>query len=212
MMWDGENYKAADIIAIAAGLQPHGWTFDVYGREWKTGLKAPDNMKFHANKPTEEVIAAAQAATFLLIYPSATSWYVTDRMTGSLPLAISQGSPIVTTTSFAGVYGMDSSTGVLAAGSAEQAVQMVVGTTESQYRGLLDGMASFRLRAWVHAVHTLEDLLLSVPGIGQAVKEQEQEKDGAKGGAAAGKGDTAPPWQPLSMPLKFPKWSAQEGK
>lgn len=221
-MYDGENYVSGDIMAIAAGLEPLGWTVIIYSREWKSkgGTPIPKNVVVKEMAATDFIIEAVQTATFMLIYPAPKSWYVTDRMTGGLPLAISQATPILTTPDFASIYGMGVNTGVLAAPNPTDAVAALSAVTEASYTALLHAMAVLRMRAWAHAVHTIEDLLLGVPSIQARVQNQppgdwiHDQPAGADGKAAApsatpSAGAVPPPWVPLTQPTFYPVWGKQ---
>jgi hypothetical protein len=164
-MDDNSTYSADALLRIAAGIQEAGYSFAFYGRVWHTErhYEVPSNVVLNTLASTDEIIKQAQAATLLLIFPLAGSQHLTDRLTGALPLAISQGIPILTTRAFASIYGLDLEVGALVVDSVDEAIEVVLSLNEESYAALLNGMALMRVNAWVHAVRTIEAMLEAAP-------------------------------------------------
>ena len=109
----------------------------------------------------------AKKVSFIIIWPSANSWYVVDRLTGSLPFAMSVGTPVLTSSAFASVYNLHEGRGALVAPDVEALAEELTGEgklTPQRHQALIDTMYSYREEVRKQNTRTLDNLLGAVPG------------------------------------------------
>jgi hypothetical protein len=159
----------------------------------------PDNMRLELSKGTEEVRASpprpnekatpltspppsptppsqvfdyAKKVSFIIIWPSANSWYVVDRLTGSLPFAMSVGTPVLTSSAFASVYNLHEGRGALVAPDVAGLAEELVGKdgagapklTAQRHQALIDTVYSYREEVRKQNTRTLDSLFSAIPG------------------------------------------------
>ena len=118
----------------------------------------------------------AKKVSFIIIWPSANSWYLVDRLTGSLPFAMSVGTPVLTSNAFASVYNLHEGRGVLVAPDVEGLAEEVVGKgadgaprlTGARHQALIDTIYAYREAVRGQNTRTIDSLLSAVPGGTQA--------------------------------------------
>ena len=118
-----------------------------------------------------QVFEYAKKVSFIIIWPSAKSWYLVDRLTGSLPFALSVGTPILTSTAFASVYGLHEGRGVVVAPDVQGLAEQVLGKGgegmgTARHQALIDTMYAYREAVRGQNTRTLDALLSAVPGEG----------------------------------------------
>jgi hypothetical protein len=196
-VFDGENYKVEDIFTYAAAVAAAGWKFVAFTRHWQSGAPTPDGVEILMSASTEDMYARVRSAAFVLVFPSAASWYHRDRITGALPLAVSAGTPLVTTDAMAGIYGLSAATGVLHGSTAEELAAATIGVSARSYKALVAAVAGYRDRMVANNVAVLELVLSAVPGVAASLAGG----GGGGGGGGSGEGgvdELAWPIMPLS--------------
>ena len=114
----------------------------------------------------------AKTAAFIIIWPAGESWYLVDRLTGSLPFALSVGTPVLTSSAFANVYALGETRGALVADTVEELARQLVGKgddgaplfTVERHQTLIDRAFTYREQIRAQNTHTLDSLLGAVPG------------------------------------------------
>ena len=95
-----------------------------------------------------------------------------DRLTGSLPFALSVGTPVLTSSAFASVYGLHEARGVVVADDVDGIARQVVGVddagaplmTPQRHQALIDTLYGYREAVRAQNTRTLDALLSAVPG------------------------------------------------
>ena len=174
-MFQGENVVMGEVAEVASSLDKHGYTLSIFttngeesGPEMDAFRKAGSaKVEFRLSRPTDELHAAVASASFVLILPSDNSWYMADRMTGALPLAISYGTPILTKETFARIYGLSAGASGTIVGDGAAGVATSVGKiSASVYADLVSAALEYRARLARHNQFTIESVLQYVPGLG----------------------------------------------
>jgi hypothetical protein len=106
------------------------------------------------------------------VWPAPNSWYLKDRLTGSLPFSMSVGTPIITSSEFASVYNLHEGRGCLVAVDVDGLVDEIVGVgpdgkpkmTPARHQALIDTTYGYRELVREANLKTLDGLLGSVPG------------------------------------------------
>lgn len=172
----GENVLLSDVGAISGRLVDLGFAVTLFA----SYIRASDaeHAAFRTNggakaviregAGTEELHEAVGRASFMLLFPNEDSWYVTDRVTGAHLMAVGLGTPILTTSRFASIYGLDPETsGTLSGdGPAEMAEAVALFDAPAKYARLVAAAAAFRARQVLHNREAIESVLQYVPGIG----------------------------------------------
>ena len=111
---------------------------------------------------------AAQRVSFIIVWPADNSWYLVDRLTGSLPFALSAGTPIITSSAFAAVYNLHEGRGALVVESVEALAAQLAGAapllTPARYQGLIDTTWAYREAVREKNNGVLDALLGAIPG------------------------------------------------
>lgn len=123
-------------------------------------------------QPTPQVFEYAKKVSYIIIWPSSNSWYLNDRLTGSLPFAMSVGTPVITSSAFASVYGLHEGRGALVAPDVEGIVEELVGKndkgapkmTPERHQSMFDTLYSYREQVRAQNTRTLDSLLSAIPG------------------------------------------------
>jgi hypothetical protein len=169
-VFDGENYDVKAIYEYATKIgaaKEDPLRFVAFTRHWKSGTAKPDNVDMIEGASTEAVFERVRRAAFVLIFPSDSSWYHSDRVTGAIPLAFSAGTPIVTTELLASLYGFGPSTGVLSGAGASGLADATVGATGAQYAALVAAAVAYRTRLVENNVAVIDQVLSAVPAVAQ---------------------------------------------
>ena len=167
---DGQNYEISKIIDFARAAMADGWNFVVFTRHWGSGEAPPFGVEMVQDANTEAVYERLRRCSFVLVFPGQGSWYTADRVTGALPLAISVGTPIVTTRLLADLYGFsEAGAGVVAADGAE--AMGAVGNSAPRYAALVAAVAAYRTRLLANNVAVIELVLRGVPAVARAMAE-----------------------------------------
>ena len=168
---DGSNYEVAKVLAFARAALADGWRFVVFTRHWGTGEQPPFGTEMVQDASTEAVYERLRRCSFVLIYPGANSWYHSDRVTGALPLAISVGTPVVTTALLADLYGFSAADGFVAADGAEAMALAAgdAGHSATRFAALIEGIAALRARLLANNVAVIESVLRGVPAVAKAM-------------------------------------------
>ena len=92
-----------------------------------------------------------------------------DRLTGSLPFAMSVGTPVLTSAAFASVYGLHEGRGCVVAEDVEGLAAQVVGEggkgmAPARHQALVDTLYAYREAVRGQNTRTLDSLLSAVPG------------------------------------------------
>ena len=116
-----------------------------------------------------QVFEYAKKVSYIIIWPSAKSWYIVDRLTGSLPFAMSVGTPVLTSSAFASVYGLHEGRGCVVADDVEGLAAQVVGEggkgmAPARHQALVDTLYAYREAVRGQNTRTLDSLLSAVPG------------------------------------------------
>lgn len=174
----GSNNAALTEIADAAvALERAGLTLTIFTRGGALVADAAALARFHAAAPnlrviydatTAEIFAAARTATFFLVFPKDDSVYLSDRSTGSLSLAFSVGTPLLTKTRFAAIYDLSpEGSGTLHATDAAALGAAAADIAPSAYAQLVDAVSAFRVRLRRHNVRSIEFVLNGVPALNE---------------------------------------------
>jgi hypothetical protein len=172
----GENVLLSDVGAISGRLVDLGFAVTLFA----SYIRASDaeHAAFRANggakaviregAGTEELHEAVGRASFMLLFPNEDSWYVMDRVTGAHLMAVGLGTPILTTSQFASIYGLGPETsGTLSGdGPAEMAEAVALFDAPAKYARLVAAASAFRARQVLHNREAIESVLQYVPGIG----------------------------------------------
>lgn len=167
-VFDGENYKVEDIYQYARLVGEKGWKFVAFTRHWKSDVDKPENLELVEGSSTEDMYNRIRQASYVLIFPSERSWYHTDRITGALPLAISCGTPIVTTQHLGQIYGLGLPSGVIAAAGAEALATSTTAVSASQYSTLVAAITQFRSRLIANNIAVIEMVMGGIPAVAAA--------------------------------------------
>jgi hypothetical protein len=174
-MFQGENVVMGEVAEVASALDKNGYTLTIFttnvedsGPEMEAFRESGGTkVEFRLSRPTDELHAAVASASYVLILPSDNSWYMADRMTGALPLAISYGTPILTKEKFARIYGLSAGASGTVVGDGATGVASSVGkVTAGVYADLVAAAVEFRARLARHNQFTIESVLQYVPGLG----------------------------------------------
>jgi hypothetical protein len=196
-VFDGKNYEVAAIYRFAEAVGAAGWKFVAFSRHWDSGVPKPANVEMVEGAGTEDMYDRVRAASYVLIFPSDNSWYVTDRITGALPLAVGAGTPIITTARFADIYGLSPATGAVVGTGAEGLAAAVLAVKPPAYAALVTSMSAYRARVGVNNVGVIEMLLRGIPGLAAGAEA------GAEGGSAAAEVGPGGGAAMLPLPAKF---------
>ena len=137
-----------------------------------TEAAPPANMRLELSKSTEEAFDYAKTAAFIIVWPAKESWYLVDRLTGSLPFALSVGTPLITSSAFASVYAIGETRGAVVADDVEGLARELVGKddagaprmTPARHQALIDATVAYREQVRAQNGRTLDALLGAVPG------------------------------------------------
>jgi len=132
----------------------------------------PPSPPFTRAQSPRQVFDYAKKVSFIIIWPSANSWYVVDRLTGSLPFAMSVGTPVLTSSAFASVYNLHEGRGALVAPDVEALAEELTGKgaagepklSPQRHQALIDTVYSYREEVRKQNTRTLDSLLSAVPG------------------------------------------------
>ena len=149
----------------------HTPPFDCSAPTLKHALSPSHNSPL-PRPPALQVFEYAKKASFIIIWPSAKSWYIVDRLTGSLPFAMSVGIPVLTSEAFASVYGLHEGRGCVVARDVDGLAEQVVGKDEAgkprmtpeRHQALIDTLYGYREAVREQNTRTLDALLSAVPG------------------------------------------------
>ena len=172
----GENVLLSDVGAVSGRLVELGFAVTLFASNIRAS--DADNAAFRINGGakaviregvnTDELHEAVGRASFLLLFPSEYSWYLMDRVTGAHLMAVGLGTPILTTSRFASIYGLDPETSgtVSGDGPAEMAEAVAQFDTPVKRARLVAAAAAYRTQQVRHNREAIESVLQYVPGIG----------------------------------------------
>ena len=172
----GENILLSDMGAVSGLLVDLGYTVTLFA----SYIRASDaeHAAFRSNggakatiregASTEELHETVGRASFMLIFPNDVSWYVTDRVTGAHLMAVGLGTPILTTSRFASIYGYSPEvSGTLSGGSPTQMAEAIaMYDSPAKYARLVAAASEYRTRQVLHNREAIESVLKYVPGVG----------------------------------------------
>jgi hypothetical protein len=181
---DGSNYNIRNVLDFFKGASEKGWKAKIFTRYWGSQEKIPDYIEVVYDSPTDAMFKAVQRASYILIFPNDNSWYLSDRVTGALPLAISAVTPIVTTTDFAELYEYSPELHGVVSGSDIESMVQALDMSPASYVSLVSSLSSYRSRLMRNNFAVIEMTLSGVPEIAASVS-QEKEENGPTSEAAA---------------------------
>ena len=169
-IFDGQNVNVRDLVSLASHLAGASFSFVLFTSQFTGGdadhaALRDAGVVVRLKASTEEVHEAVRSAAFVLLFPSASSWYLTDRISGAHPMAVSLATPILTTTRFADIYGLSAATGAVAAGDAPSMAAAVAALAPRAYADLVAAAVAYRARHVRHNVRAIEDVLEYVPSL-----------------------------------------------
>lgn len=157
-----QNVKVIfDFLQAASSL---GYHSKIFTRRFDSNVPVPTSVQIIIDAKAEIVFEAVQHSRFVLIFPLNTSLHVTDRLTGVLPLAISTSTPIITTSQFAEIYGLDHVHGVLN-GDTKEIFDVLQRSTEEDYRAMIDSMFSYRNAVLMNNYAAIEIALVGIADV-----------------------------------------------
>lgn len=181
---DGSNYNIKSVLEFFKQAFDKGWKAKIFTRYWGSQEKVPDFIDVIYDSPTDIMYKAVQRASYILIFPNDNSWYLSDRVTGALPLAISAVTPIVTTTDFAELYDYTPKNHGVVSGSDVESMVNALDRDESDYGQLVSSLSTYRSRLMRNNFAVMEMTLFGVPEIAASVF-QEKDENGPTSEAAA---------------------------
>lgn len=164
-VFDGENYNVNHIYEFANKINKDNWKFVACTRYWKSTIPKPENVEMVMEASTATIYERIRKASYVLIFPSDSSWYHTDRITGALPLAVSVGTPIVTTQIMSEIYGINSNQGILYGNNPTELSDSMLSINDSQYTSLVKNITRYRRRLIRNNVAVIEMVMKGIPSM-----------------------------------------------
>ena len=176
-VFDGENYNVNDIYEFASKVNKGNWKFVAFTRYWKSNIPKPDNVEMIQEASTETIYERIRKASYVLIFPSENSWYHTDRITGALPLAVSVGTPIITTKMMKDIYGINHNQGILFGNNPTELSDATLSIDDNLYTSLVQNISKYRRRLIRNNVAVIEMVMKGIPNMMPGAAESNEDEN-----------------------------------